>query len=50
MKLSGNRLKMSSGEIRKFKSAKKRSNFERMAKAYKSGWRPTKIRTNIKYK
>lgn len=44
MKLSGNRLKMSSGKIRKFKSAKKRANFERVAQAYKHGWRPKRKR------
>jgi hypothetical protein len=42
MKLSGNRLKMSNGSIRKFASAKKRDNFERVAEAYKHGWRPKK--------
>ena len=47
MKLSGNRLRLSSGEIRKFKSTKKRSNFERVAKAYRHGWKP-KTKTNIK--
>ena len=38
MKLPGNKLKMSSGEIRKFGSAKKRANFERVAQAVKHGW------------
>ncbi len=33
VKFSGNRLKMSSGD-----------NFERVAQAYKHGWRPSKIR------
>jgi len=42
MKLSGNRLRLSSGKIIKFKSAKKRANFERIANAYKHGWRPGK--------
>ena len=41
-KLSGNRLKLSSGKIRKFKSAKKRANFEKFAQAIKHGWKPTK--------
>lgn len=41
-KLSGNRLKMSDGSIRKFKSAKARENFERVAKAVKHGFKPTK--------
>lgn len=40
MKLSGNRLKMSSGKVVKFKSAKKRANFEKVAQAYKHGWKP----------
>jgi len=42
MKLSGNRLRMSSGEIRHFKSAKKRANFEKVAQAYKHGWKGPK--------
>lgn len=40
MKMSGNRLKMSSGKVIKFKSAKRRANFERVAQAYKHGWKP----------
>lgn len=44
MKLSGNRLRMSSGKIRHFKSAKARANFERVAQAVKHGWKPTKKR------
>ena len=36
MKLSGNRLKMSDGTIRHFKSAEKREKFERAAKFFKS--------------
>ena len=42
MKLSNNRLKLSSGNIIHFQSAKKRSNFERVAQAIKHGWKPTK--------
>lgn len=42
MKLSKNRLRLSSGKIIKFKSAKKRANFERVAQAYKHGWKPKK--------
>lgn len=42
MKMSGNRLKMSSGKIRKFKSAKARESFERVAMAVKHGFKPTK--------
>jgi hypothetical protein len=41
-KLSGNRLKMSDGSVRHFKSAKKRANFERVAQAVKHGWKPGK--------
>ena len=49
MKMSGNRLKMSSGEIRHFKSAKARDNFERVAEAYKHGWRPPKMTGKERY-
>lgn len=42
MKIGKRKLKMSSGEIRTFKSQKKRNNFERVAQAYKHGWRPEK--------
>lgn len=42
MKIGKNKLKMSSGEIRKFASKKKRNNFERVAQAVKHGWRPNK--------
>lgn len=42
MKIGKTRLKMSSGEIRKFKSEKARDNFERVAQAVKHGWRPKK--------
>ena len=41
-KLSGSRLRMSDGSIRKFKSAKKREEFERVAQAVKHGWSPSK--------
>lgn len=33
---------MSSGKIRKFKSQKARDKFEKVAQAYKHGWRPKK--------
>ena len=36
----GYRLKMSDGSIRHFKSKKKRKNFERVAQAYRHGWKP----------
>ena len=42
MKLKGNRLKLSSGKIIKFRSARARANFERVAQAVKHGWKPTK--------
>lgn len=35
---------MSSGEIRTFKSQAARNRFERVAKAVKHGWKPTKKR------
>lgn len=40
MKIGGNKLKMSNGEIRKFKSKQARDNFEKVANAYKHGWNP----------
>lgn len=39
-KIGTNKLRMSSGEVRKFKSQKARNNFERVAEAYKHGWLP----------
>lgn len=42
MKLSGNRIKKSSGKIVKFKSAKARENWERVAQAVKHGWKKPK--------
>ena len=44
MKLKGNRLKLRSGKVIQFRSARARANFERMAQAYRHGWRPTKKR------
>lgn len=38
----GWKIKMSSGEIRHFKSKRKRENFENFARAYKHGFRPTR--------
>lgn len=40
MKIGKTKLKMSSGEVRKFKSQKKRDNFERVAEAVNHGWTP----------
>lgn len=42
MKLGRTALKMSSGEVRHFGSEQKRDNFERVAQAYKHGWKPGK--------
>ena len=42
MKLGKTGLKMSSGEVRKFGSEQKRNNFERVAQAYKHGWKPSR--------
>jgi hypothetical protein len=40
MKIGKTKLKMSSGKTRTFKSEKARNNFERVAQAYKHGWKP----------
>ena len=42
MKVGKNKLKMSSGEVRTFKSQKARDDFERVAQAVKHGFKPTK--------
>jgi hypothetical protein len=42
MKVGKNKLKMSNGTIRKFKSQKARDKFERVAQAVKHGWKPKK--------
>lgn len=42
MKIGTKKLRMSDGSIRTFKSKKKRDNFERVAQAYKHGWKPGK--------
>jgi len=41
-KIGKNKLKMSSGKIRKFKSEAARDRFEKVAQAIKHGWKPTK--------
>lgn len=41
MKIGKDKLKMSSGEVRKFGSEEKRDNFEKVAEAYKHGWKPS---------
>lgn len=40
MKVGNKGLKMSSGKTKHFGSKQKRDNFERVAQAYKHGWRP----------
>ena len=42
MKIGKNKLKMSNGTVRTFKSKKARDNFEKVAKAVKHGWKPKK--------
>jgi hypothetical protein len=42
MKIGKKALKMSSGEIRHFKSEAKRDRFEDVAKAYSHGWKGPK--------
>jgi len=44
MKIGKKKLRMSSGEVRTFKSEQKRNNYERVAQAYKHGWKPKKKR------
>lgn len=39
-KIGSNKLRMSSGKVRTFKSAKARNKFERVAQAIKHGWKP----------
>ena len=42
MKIGKNKLKMSDGTIRTFKSEAARDRFEKVAKAVKHGWKPKK--------
>lgn len=42
MKIGRTGLKMSSGEVRHFRSEGARNRFEKVAQAYKHGWRPGK--------
>lgn len=39
MKIGEKKLKMSSGEVRTFKSKGARNRFEKVARAYKHGWK-----------
>lgn len=49
MKIGKRKLRMSSGEVRSFRSGAARDNFERVAEAYKHGWRPSKDYSNPKH-
>lgn len=40
MKIGKNKLRMSDGTTKTFRSQQARDNFERVAQAYKHGWRP----------
>jgi hypothetical protein len=42
MKVGKKSLKLSSGKIVHFKSEKKREDYEKVAKAIKHGWKPSK--------
>lgn len=42
MKIGKRKLRMSDGSIRTFASEEKRNHFERVAQAYKHGWKPKK--------
>lgn len=39
MKIGKTKLRMSSGEVHTFKTEAKRNNFEKVARAYKHGWK-----------
>ena len=43
MKIGKRKLRMSSGEIRTFKSQAARDRFEKVARAIKHGWKPTRL-------
>lgn len=42
MKIGKRKLKMSDGSIREFRSEKDRDDFEKVARAVKHGWHPTR--------
>lgn len=44
MKIGDKKLLMSDGKVRTFGSTAKRDNFERVAEAYKHGWKPGKAK------
>ena len=48
MKIGKNKIKMASGEVRKFASEKARNAFERVAQAVKHGWKPAKSKEKKK--
>jgi len=41
MKIGKKKIKMSSGEVREFKSPEARDKFEKYVRALKHGWKPT---------
>lgn len=41
MKVGKDKLKMTDGSVKKFKSESARDKFERVAEAVKHGWKPT---------
>ena len=47
-KIGKTKLRMSSGEIRTFKSEEARDKFEKVAQAIKHGWKPTKKKSKCK--
>lgn len=49
MKVGKRGLRMSSGEVRHFRSEQARDNFERVAEAYKHGWRPKESYSSPKH-
>lgn len=49
MKIGKRKLRMSSGEVRTFRSEIARNNFERVAEAYNHGWRPSESYNNPKH-
>lgn len=48
MKIGHNKLRMSSGEVRTFRSKTARDKFERVAQAVKHGWKPSNLKNRIK--
>lgn len=48
MKIGKTKLKMSSGEVRQFRSEEARNAFEKVAKAVKHGWKPTEKKKEVR--